>query len=104
MTDFANLEQMVHAAWGCARQARQFARMAHTRATLTRQAVRRACDRPGMAWLAPSMPKADARTRCIAATVLPRNGSQDEKPAIRASAGGARRSAVPTRPAGGGRR
>jgi hypothetical protein len=104
MTDLANLEQMVHEAWGYARQARQFSRMAHTRATLTTQAVQRAYHRASMAWLALSMPKADAWTLSIAVTILARNGLLDDKPAIRASAGGARRSAMPTRPARGRRR
>jgi hypothetical protein len=104
MTDLANLEQMVHEAWGYAHQARQFSRMARTRATLTTQAVWRAYHRASMASLALSMPKADAWTLSITATILARNGLLDEKPAIRASAGGARRSAMPTRPAKGGRR
>ena len=104
MTDLANLEQMVHRAWEYAHQARQFSWMAHMRATLTMQAVQRAYHRASMAWLALSMPKADAWTLSIAATILARNGLLDGKPAIRASAGGARRSAMPPRPAKGKRR
>jgi hypothetical protein len=101
MTDFAILEQMVHEAWGHARQARQFSRMAHRRATVTTQAVQRAYHRASIARLALSMPKADAWTLSITATILARNGLLDEKPAIRASAGGARRSAMQTWPARG---
>jgi hypothetical protein len=104
MTDLANLEQVVHEAWGYAHQARQFSRMAHRRATVTTQAVQRAYHRASLARLALSRPKADAWTPSITATILARNGLLDEKPAIRASAGGAGRSAMQTRPAKGRRR
>jgi hypothetical protein len=103
MADLASLEQMVHEAWGYARQARQFTRMAQTRATLTMLQVERAYHRASMAWLALSMPKADAWTLWITATILARNGLLDEKPAIRVPAGVARRSAMPTWPAKGRR-
>ena len=104
MIDLAYLEQMVHEAWGYAHQARQFSRMAHRRATLTTQAVERTYHRARMAWVAPSMPKAHVRTLSIAATIPARDGLPDGKTAIRASVGGARRSAMPTRQAKGRRR
>jgi hypothetical protein len=105
MTDPAHLEEMVHKAWGYARQARQFSQMAHTRATLTTHAVQCAYHRAGMASLALSMPKADSWTLSITATILARNGLLDGKPAIRASAGGARRpTTMPPRRAKGRRR
>jgi hypothetical protein len=101
MTDVASLHQVVQQAWVDAFRARQYSRAARARATLTMQEVRRASHHASVAWLGLSMPKANAWTLAITATILARYGLLDEKPFSRSPAEITRGAAMPLRPTKG---